>query len=72
LFGIIAPDVEINPVCPDINIVLFREVYCSPIIILIKPTLFRGVIVPTDKPLAFFPNNAAKASEKSPVEIPLR
>ena len=40
--GIITPDVEISAICPDINIALFREVSCSPIIILINPTLFKA------------------------------
>ena len=33
LFRIITPDVEINAICPDLNIALFREVPCSQIII---------------------------------------
>jgi hypothetical protein len=32
----------------------------------------RRLIVPAERPFASLPNNAASASEKSPVEIPLR
>jgi hypothetical protein len=42
LFRFMTTDVEINAICPDINIALFREVLCSPIIITFIRLIYGG------------------------------
>jgi hypothetical protein len=42
LFRIMTNDVEINAICQDINIALFREVLCSPIIITFFRLIYGG------------------------------
>ncbi len=63
---------QVNAVRPDVDVALGREVALVPQRMIVLPAVLQPPIADADSPAASLPSSAASASEKSPVEMPLR
>lgn len=57
---------------PDVDAVLRRQIAPLPRGVFVKPTVLQMADGRCRQPAASLPSSAARASEKSPVEIPFR
>jgi hypothetical protein len=63
---------EMDAIGPDVDVALRRQIALLPRGVLVEPTSFSRPMADADNPAASLPSSAARASEKSPVEIPFR
>ncbi len=63
---------EIDPVCPEMDMVLACQVLPAPGLVLLPPAGLQPAGGPGGQPLGIRTRRAARASPKSPLEMPLR
>ena len=63
---------EVEPVGPKIDVAPSRKVALLPGFVFVPPDRFQPAMVLAVRPGALGPSSAARASEKSPLEMPFR
>ena len=66
------PGLHVDAINPEVDITLGREIALGPAGMLADQASFSRAMLEADSPPASWPSNAASASSKSPVEMPLR
>ena len=72
VFRVFQPNIDVDAIRPQVDILLAREIATIPFLVLARPFSLSRTITFGLNPLAFSPSSDCKASEKSPVEMPLR